>query len=92
MKVLSKQLYGAIPDVGMGLICGGTGGGKSCLAYGIMESIHVETPDRRIFVYNFPAEKAHLLPDWIERTDDENFPENAAVLADEAYFKFYAKL
>ena len=88
---VEKVLMDALPKVGLILVAGGIGWGKSTLAYGILEEIHQVQPGREIFAYNFPPQKAHLLPDWIRPTFEEEFPDGAAVIADEAYFAFYAK-
>ena len=86
-----KALMDALPKVGMILVAGGIGQGKSTLAYGILEETHDADPGREVFAYNFPPVKAHLLPAWITVTMDEEFPDGSVVIADEAYFAFYAK-
>lgn len=88
---VDKALMDTLPSVGMVLIAGGIGQGKTCLAYGILEETHAADPGREIFAYNFPAVKAHLLPSWMKVTMDEEFPDGSVVIADEAYFAFYAK-
>ena len=88
---VDKALMDALPSVGMILVAGGIGQGKSCLAYGILEEAHRADPGREIFAYNFPPQKAYLLPPWITVTVDEEFPDGTVVIADEAYFAFYAK-
>lgn len=90
-SVVSAQLLGLVPESGLVLTAGGIGSGKSCLNYGILESIHVREPGRPCFVFGLPEERAGLLPPWLQRTDSEEFAEGSAVLADEAYMAFYAK-
>jgi len=89
--VVSDELIKCIPNQGVVLIGGGIGSGKSCLAYGIAESAHRIDDQRKMYTYNFPNEKRGLLPDYIVPIYDEEFPENSLVIADEAYFSFYAK-
>lgn len=88
---VDKALMDSLPTVGMILIAGGIGAGKSCLAYGIVEEHHLADPAREVFAFNFPHQKAHLLPDWMTVTYDEEFPDGSLVIADEAYFAFFAK-
>lgn len=85
------KLLDCLPSVGMVIVAGGIGSGKSCMAYGILEELHLADPARQIFAYNFPIQKAHLLPAWIHPTLNEEFPDGSAVIVDEAYFAFYAK-
>lgn len=80
-----------VPVKGMVLAGGGIGSGKSCLVYGIVQQLHQNDPGRAVYCYNFPQDKVHLLPDFIGVTNDEEFPEGAIVVADEAYQKLYAK-
>ena len=88
---VSRKLFQCIPTSGMVIIAGGIGSGKSCLSYGILENYHLIKPGRALYVYNFPKKKANLLPEYIKPTSNAEFPEGAVVLADEAYFAFYAK-
>ncbi len=89
--MLSPKLVEVIPKEGLVLTAGGIRSGKSCLVYGILEHCHEEDPERKIYAYNFPQEKAEHLPEWIEPIYTEDFPEGSVVIADEAYLSFYAK-
>lgn len=89
--MLSPKLIEILPKEGLVLAAGGIRSGKSCLVYGILEHCHEQDPERKIYAYNFPKEKAEFLPDWIEPIDTEEFPEGSVVIADEAYLSFYAK-
>jgi len=89
--VISPKLTEVIPREGLVLTAGGIRSGKSCLVYGILEHCHDEDPERKIYAYNYPKEKAEFLPDWIEAIDTEDFPEGSVVIADEAYLSFYSK-
>lgn len=82
---LSPQLFDIIPKAGLVLIAGGIRQGKTALAYGLVDDLHAETPERQVYAYNFPSEKAHLLPEFVTPLYDFDFPENAIVIVDEAY-------
>ena len=84
-------LLKAIPGLGLTLIAGGVGSGKSCLIYSLLEAFHQIDTSRPCAAFNFPKEKAHLLPNYIKVTDDLNFPERSIVIADEAYMAFHSK-
>lgn len=88
---VNPVLLKAIPGVGLTLVAGGVGSGKSCLVYSLLEAFHQIDTTRPCAVFNFPKEKAHLLPDYIKPTDDLNFPERSIVVADEAYMAFHSK-
>ena len=90
MVVVSRNLLQYIPKSGSILICGGVGSGKSVLAYGIAEQLHLYQPKRQVFVYNFPGDPG-ILPTWVTPTNEEEFPEGSIVISDEAYFSFYSK-
>lgn len=91
MSTLGEELSRLIPNEGLVLIAGGIGSGKSCLGYSILEHLHATEPSRSIFVFNFPAAKASLLPDYITTIYSVEFPEGSIVLIDEAYLTFYSK-
>jgi len=87
---IARELLDILPQEGIILIAGGIGQGKSCLGYGIAEDLS-QQDDRPIYAFNFPQAKINLLPKFITPIYDENFPEHSIVIADEAYFAFYAK-
>lgn len=89
--MINETLAVIIPKAGLVLTGGGIRTGKSCLVYGIAEHLHLEDPQRPVFAYNFPREKADTLPEWIKPITTEDFPDGSVVLADEAYMSFYAK-
>jgi len=82
---VSEALLKQIPRVGIVLILGAEGSGKSNLAYGILESI--KDSGRKLFVHGFPIEKQHHLPDWIGASSGLDLPENSIALCDEAYLQ-----
>jgi len=88
-KPVSSKLLKLIPPMGIILVIGSEGSGKSNLAYGILESF--KDCGRKIFVYGLPLEKSKYLPDWIRICTDLNFPEESIVLADEAYLALHSR-
>lgn len=86
---VSTELLRNIPSVGIALIIGSEGSGKSVLAYGLLEGL--KKTGRIIVNYGFPLEKAPLLPDWIKVISTFDFPEEAIVLVDEAYLQFHSR-
>ncbi|RLB10377.1 MAG: hypothetical protein DRG27_03155 [Deltaproteobacteria bacterium] len=90
-KLLSPTLIKLLPRTGLCLIAGGIGSGKSCLAYGILEYMHVRYPRRKIAVFGFPEDKVKTLPDWIIPLYDDEFPDGSVVLIDEAYIQFHSR-
>ena len=90
-KVLSWDLIPLIPVNGLCLIGGGTGAGKSCIAYGILEYEHTRSPKRDIYIYGYPEDKKKVLPAWIHPVDSLEFPEDSVVLIDEAYIQFHSR-
>lgn len=82
---LSPPLLKLIPKAGLVLVAGGIRQGKTALAYGLAEDTHNEDPERPIYAYNFPAEKASLLPEYIKPLYDFDFPDGSFVIVDEAY-------
>jgi len=48
------------------LITGRKKSGKSALMYHLLELIHRLNPRLPVYVINFPPEKAHLLPPWVQ--------------------------
>ena len=88
---VNPVLLKAIPGLGLTLVAGGVGSGKSCLVYSLLEAFHQLDTTRPCAVFNFPKGKVHLLPDYIRPTDDLNFPERSIVVADEAYMSFHSK-
>jgi len=88
-KPVSDELLRQIPRVGMALILGSEGSGKSNLAYGILESL--KDFGRKLYVHGLPLEKQIYLPDWLNASSGMDFPENSIVLADEAHIMFYSR-
>lgn len=88
-KPVSDELLRLIPRVGIVLILGGEGSGKSNLAYGILESLNGS--GRKLYVHGLPLEKQIYLPNWIGASSGIDFPEDSIVLADEAYLQFYSR-
>ena len=88
-KSVSGQLLRLIPAVGIVLIVGSEGSGKSVLAYGIMESL--KDIGRDLYVYGLPLEKSIYLPDWIKIISTLDFPEEAIILVDEAHINFHSR-
>lgn len=82
---------GLIPSVGIVMVVGAPGSGKSCMCYAIVEELHRADPVRRCYVYGFPKEKVRLLPEWLSLAPSIEFPEDSIVLADEAYRSFYSR-
>jgi len=71
------------------LIVGIRGAGKTANALRIGELFHFKS---EVFLFGFPVEKKHLLPDWIgiiNRIDD--IPQNAIIIIDEAYLYFNSR-
>ncbi len=87
--MITQELSKYIPDTGIILILGHRGSGKSVLAYSILEYLHQKGRHKNLLVYNFP--KPEILPDFIQPIYDINFPENSAVIIDEAYIEFSAR-
>lgn len=85
------KLLSLIPTEALVLVAGGIRSGKSCLAYGLLDSLHALHPSRSILAFGFPESKAYLLPSWITITYDLEFPEGAIVIVDEAYIAFYSR-
>lgn len=90
-KLLNPTLIKLIPKTGLCLIAGGIGSGKSCLAYGILEYMHIRYPRRQIAVFGFPEDKVKTLPGWIIPLYDDEFPDGSVVLIDEAYIQFHSR-
>lgn len=66
------------------LIMGMRNSGKTALAFLLIEDLHNRT-NIPVYVLNFPEDKRHLLPKWINFADDiRDVPENSIVLMDEA--------
>lgn len=86
---VSSELLRLIPPMGICLILGSEGSGKSNLGYGIAESL--KDSGRTIVVYGLPLEKAIYLPDWIKVCSSLDFPEESIVLADEAYINWHSR-
>jgi len=87
--VITPALAKYIPETGIILILGRRGSGKSVLAYSILEHLHSKDPEKNLFVYNFP--KPNVLPEFIKPTYNIDFPQNSAVLIDEAYIQFSSR-
>lgn len=88
-KPVSDELLRQIPRVGIALVLGGEGAGKSDLAYGILESL--KDSGREMYVHGLPLQKQHLLPDYIKTSSGLDFPEESIVLADEAHILYYSR-
>ena len=88
-KPVSDKMLRLIPKVGIAVILGSEGSGKSNLAYGILESL--KGSGRRLLVYGLPLEKAIYLPDYISVCPTTDFPEGSIILADEAYLQWYSR-
>jgi hypothetical protein len=88
-KPVSEKLLRLIPPMGIVLVLGSEGSGKSVLGYSILESL--KDSGRQIAVYGFPSQKAIYLPDWIRICSGLDFPEGAIVLADEAYLQWHSR-
>ena len=88
-KPVSKKLLRLIPPMGIALILGSEGSGKSNLGYGILESL--KDSGRELVVYGLPLEKSVYLPDWIKVCTTLDFPEGSIVLADEAYISWHSR-
>ena len=75
------------------LILGSRGSGKTALAHALLEEYR--TDDRDAYILNFPDEKRHLLPDWIEilpaTVTRETWPEESVVLVHEAHHLLHAR-
>jgi len=57
----------------------------------ILEKIHNEQPELKIFMVYFPKEKHHLLPDFIIPINTiEELPDNCIALIDESALHYYA--
>lgn len=88
-KPVNDRLLRLIPRMGMALILGSEGSGKSNLGYGILESLR--DTGRPIGVYGLPLDKAVYLPDWLKIFTNLEFPEGSIVLADEAYLALHSR-
>lgn len=88
-KPVSSKLLRLIPPMGIALILGSEGSGKSNLGYGILESL--KDTGRQIVIYGLPLEKAIYLPDWAKVCNSLDFPEESIVLADEAYISWHSR-
>jgi len=88
-KPVSSKLLRLIPPIGIALILGSEGSGKSNLGYGILESL--KDSGRKLVVYGLPLEKSTCLPDWINICSTLDFPEESIVLADEAYIQWHSR-
>ena len=86
---VSEKLLRLIPSVGIALILGSEGSGKSVLGYGILEAL--KDSGRKLLVYGLPLEKSIHLPDWIGVASGLDFPEESVVLADEAYLQWHSR-
>jgi len=79
------------PDVSIGIILGGRRKGKSVLGYGIIDELH--NTNLQTFVLGLPQTKTHLIPPYIQSIGDlDDVPDKSAVIIDEAYREFYARM
>jgi len=86
---VNSKLLRLIPPMGIALILGSEGSGKSNLGYGILESL--KDSGRKVVVYGLPLEKSIYLPDWVSICNTVDFPEESIVLADEAYMQWHSR-
>ena len=86
--MLNPLLSRLIQPEGLILITGDIGSGKSCLAYSIMEDMHIKYK-KPCYVFNFP--RPEILPSWIKNTTDPELPEDSIVILDEAYIFFHSR-
>lgn len=81
------------PEPFVVLELGARGEGKTALAHRILEVFG--TNGRDAYIMGFPADKADLLPDWIERlpadTTMDDWPEDSIVLIHEAHHLLHAR-
>lgn len=78
-------------DVSVGMVLGGRRKGKSVLGYGIIDELH--GAGLQTFVLGLPQTKTHLLPAHIQPIQDlDAVPDESAVVIDEAYREFYARM
>jgi len=77
-------------DPGVVLILGARGSGKTALAHKLAEIYH-ENTDRKVYVFGFPQDKAHLLPEWMNLLNDIDLPQHSVVLVHEAHMSFHAR-
>ena len=88
-KPVSGKILRLVPPMGIALILGSEGSGKSNLGYGILESL--KDTGRKMLVYGLPLEKSIYLPDWLKICTTLDFPEESIVLVDEAYISFHSR-
>lgn len=72
-------------------ISGSQGGGKTGLGYYLLSLS--KDYDMDAYSYGVPKEKAHILPDWIDRIrcEPDNMPRESFILLDESWLDFFAK-
>lgn len=90
-EVLSWPLIKMLPQNGLCVIAGGLGSGKTCLGYGILEVMHYFNPEKPVIAYGFPKEKSDILPDWVQVSNTQEFPDESIVVADEAHIAFHSR-
>lgn len=67
------------------LIIGMRGSGKTALGMVFGENFHFYNPDVPVYVMNYPVDKRHLLPDWVQYSENiEDVPQNSFIIMDEA--------
>lgn len=86
---VNEELLRLIPRVGIALILGSEGSGKSDLGYGIMEAL--KDSGRPLFVHRMPLESQIYLPDYIHASMSDDLPDKSIVLADEAHIEYYSR-
>ena len=77
-------------DPGIAIILGSRGSGKTALAHKLAEIYH-ENTDRKVYVFGFPQDKTHLLPEWMGLLNDIDLPQHSVVLVHEAHMSFHAR-
>lgn len=93
--VADKDWLDIIPEVGekgvVITVSGGQGSGKTGLGYYLLTL--AEERDMNAYSYGVPKEKAHILPDGIERVrcEPQNLPQESFILIDESWIDFFAQ-
>ncbi len=78
------QLFKALPKIGVAVVLGCRGEGKTALALRIMESYHKRYGMGGDFLY-FPRSLARALPKWVKRSNSkEKMSFNSVCIVDEA--------
>lgn len=90
-KPLDLTLLKAIPKVGVVVILGFRGEGKTALACRIMEEYHTRYDTAGAILY-FPKSARRLLPTWVKKVDSiAKLPKNSVCIIDEAAQEAHAR-